>query len=268
MHIQPSNPFVDLIRCSPPCRRLTEPTRRGGTLVKTESGVRARSDNPRSRGPAPDFRRAQLPPRKNRQPRPTRHRQHFMDPRWTQSMQTLVMKGSSVRVRASASRGLHASSTKTPCKTTFWWIRKRGVEQGQERLFGYRRGTPESRVAHLTEVSGQADAVGRRGTGCSCCADRTTRDGAASRRSFPGSEASSCDRLGQPVAVRHASLLRSGVGESRCGRSAHRSVPLFRLPTARDPPPTTGLLNEKDRVPTMGGTLSGRRSRVRVPWLR
>jgi len=61
-----------------------------GNLVKTESGVRARSDNPRSRGPAPDFRRAQLPPRKKRRPRPARHGQHFMDPRWTQSMQTFV----------------------------------------------------------------------------------------------------------------------------------------------------------------------------------
>jgi hypothetical protein len=61
-------------------------------LVKTESGVRARSDNPRSRGPAPDFRRDQLPPRKKRRPRPARHRQHFMDPRWTQSMQTFVAR--------------------------------------------------------------------------------------------------------------------------------------------------------------------------------
>jgi hypothetical protein len=58
--------------------------------VRTESGVRARSDNPRSRGPAPDFRRDQLPPRRKRRPRPARHRQHFMDPRWTQSMQTFV----------------------------------------------------------------------------------------------------------------------------------------------------------------------------------
>jgi hypothetical protein len=51
-------------------------------LVKTESGVRARSDNPRSRGPAPDFRRAQLPPSRKRRPRPARHHQHFMAPRW------------------------------------------------------------------------------------------------------------------------------------------------------------------------------------------
>jgi hypothetical protein len=56
--------------------------RRGGTLVRTESGVRARSDNPRSRGPAPDFRRDQLPPRKKRRPRPAVTTKHFMDPRW------------------------------------------------------------------------------------------------------------------------------------------------------------------------------------------
>jgi hypothetical protein len=65
-----------------PSRRLTRSDRRGGTLVRTESGVRARSDNPRSRGPAPDFRRAQLPPRRKRRPRPARHRQHFMPPWW------------------------------------------------------------------------------------------------------------------------------------------------------------------------------------------
>ena len=56
--------------------------RRGGTSVRTESGVRARSDNPRSRGPAPDFRRAQLPPRRKRRPRPAVTTKHFMDPRW------------------------------------------------------------------------------------------------------------------------------------------------------------------------------------------
>ena len=51
-------------------------------MVRTESGVRARSDNPRSRGPAPDFRRDQLPPRKKRRPRPAVTTKHFMDPRW------------------------------------------------------------------------------------------------------------------------------------------------------------------------------------------
>ena len=50
--------------------------------MRTESGVRARSDNPRSRGPAPDFRRAQLPPRRKRRPRPAVTTKHFMDPRW------------------------------------------------------------------------------------------------------------------------------------------------------------------------------------------
>ena len=48
--------------------------------MKTESGVRARSDNPRSRGPAPDFRRVQLPPSGKRRPRPARHHQHFIAP--------------------------------------------------------------------------------------------------------------------------------------------------------------------------------------------
>ena len=52
-------------------------------MAKTESGVRARSDNPRARGPAPDFRRVQLPPRWNRRPRPTRHAKHFIDQGWT-----------------------------------------------------------------------------------------------------------------------------------------------------------------------------------------
>ena len=50
--------------------------------MKTESGVRARSDNPRSRGPAPDFRRVQLPPSGKRRPRPARHHQHFIDRGW------------------------------------------------------------------------------------------------------------------------------------------------------------------------------------------
>jgi hypothetical protein len=40
--------------------------------VITESGVRARSNNPRSRGPAPDLSRAQLPPLSTRRPRPAR----------------------------------------------------------------------------------------------------------------------------------------------------------------------------------------------------
>ncbi len=118
---------------------------------------------------------------------------------------SLVMKGSPVRVRASA-------SGEAPCKTAEFDPLPEGCRGGQDLLFGYRRGTAESRVAPLTDVSGQAVAVGHRGTGCSCCADRTTREGAARRRSFPGLKASSCDRLGQPVAVRHASpqLLRSG----------------------------------------------------------
>jgi hypothetical protein len=51
--------------------------------VKTESGVRARSDNPRSRSPAPDFRRAQLPPRNFRRPRPTSPTKHFIYQGWT-----------------------------------------------------------------------------------------------------------------------------------------------------------------------------------------
>ena len=50
--------------------------------MRTESGVRARSDNPRSRGPAPDLSRAQLPPLSTRRPRPARQAKHFIAPRW------------------------------------------------------------------------------------------------------------------------------------------------------------------------------------------
>ena len=49
----------------------------------TESGVRARSDNPRSRGPAPDLSRAQLPPLSTRRPRPARQTKHFIARGWT-----------------------------------------------------------------------------------------------------------------------------------------------------------------------------------------
>src|SRR5881396_2075583 len=55
----------------------------GRDLVITESGVRARSDNPRSRGPAPDLSRAQQPPLSTRRPRPARQDEHFITPGWT-----------------------------------------------------------------------------------------------------------------------------------------------------------------------------------------
>ena len=56
--------------------------------MRTESGVRARSDNPRSRGPAPDSSRAQLPPLSTRRPRPARQAKHFMLPGGPWSMPT------------------------------------------------------------------------------------------------------------------------------------------------------------------------------------
>src|SRR3954468_15941772 len=55
----------------------------GRDLLINESGVRARSDNPRSRGPAPDLSRAQLPPLSTRRPRPARQAEHFIAPGWT-----------------------------------------------------------------------------------------------------------------------------------------------------------------------------------------
>ncbi len=125
---------------------------------------------------------------------------------------SLVMNGSPVRFRASA-------SPETRCKTAECEQRFEGSRSGQNLLFGYRRATPELRVAPLTDVSEQAEAVGHRGTGCCCCADRPTREGAARRRSIPGSEASSCDRLGQPVAVRHASPHGDQVPSSEPGWS-------------------------------------------------
>ena len=184
----------------------------------TESGVRARSDNPRSRGPAPDLSRAQLPPLSTRRPRPARQpnqvagastkpcNQHFIARGWTAAhadLSVLHASGASPLTFCAS-----ATSTSQPCATELVVHEPRAVHR-----LHHARGP-----ARHTPRPGEPDRTGRHDPG----SPRTGRSAPPDQKS--GTPQSVYDR--DPDQRAAPTLLLPNSGDGRIS-PAHR-VPSYR----------------------------------------